>query len=57
VRHLKQLETVMARTEKYGLQVDDKLVDFVEANALPGIDVSLTLSGRVCQGLFQLWVQ
>ena len=30
----------MARTEKYGLQVDDQLVDFVEANALPGIDVS-----------------
>ena len=40
MRHLKQLETEMARTEKYGLQVDDQLVDFVEANALPGIDVS-----------------
>ena len=40
MRHLKHLETEMARTEKYGLQVDDQLVDFVEANALPGIDVS-----------------
>ena len=28
------------RTEKYGLKVDDKLVEFVEANALPGIDIS-----------------
>lgn len=27
------------RTEKYGLKIDDKLIEFVEANALPGIDI------------------
>jgi malate synthase len=30
----------MARTEKFGLQVDDQLVDFLEGTALPGTDVS-----------------
>ena len=28
------------RTEKFGLNVDDKLIEFVEAKALPGIDIS-----------------
>ena len=28
------------RTEKFGLKVDDKLIEFVEAKALPGIDIS-----------------
>ena len=28
------------RTEKFGLNVDDKLTEFVEAKALPGIDIS-----------------
>ncbi len=51
MRHLKQLETVMARTEKYGLQVDDKLVDFVEANALPGIDVSANAFWKGLSGI------
>ena len=35
-----KLEISEMRTEKYGLKVDDKLVEFVEANALPGIDIS-----------------
>ena len=35
-----KLEIRIMRTEKYGLKVDDKLVEFVEANALPGIDIS-----------------
>jgi malate synthase len=30
----------MTRTEKFGLQVDDQLVDFLEGTALPGTDVS-----------------
>ena len=28
------------RTEKFGLKVDDKLIEFVEVKALPGIDIS-----------------
>jgi len=28
------------RTEKFGLNVDDKLIEFVEVKALPGIDIS-----------------
>jgi malate synthase len=34
------METAMTRTEKFGLQVDDQLVDFLEGTALPGTDVS-----------------
>lgn len=30
----------MPRTEKYGLQIDNQLLDFVEGQALPGTDVS-----------------
>jgi malate synthase len=30
----------MKRIEKYGLQVDEKLVDFIEGKALPGTDIS-----------------
>ena len=35
-----KLEISEMLTEKYGLKVDDKLVEFVEANALPGCDIS-----------------
>ena len=31
---------MMKRIEKYGLQVDEKLVDFIEGKALPGTDIS-----------------
>ena len=36
------------RTEKFGLNVEDKLIEFVEAKALPGIDIS---SDDFCKGL------
>jgi malate synthase len=33
-------EIAMTRTDKFGLQVDDQMVDFLESAALPGTDVS-----------------
>ncbi len=41
----------MKRIEKFGLQVDETLVDFIEGRALPGTDIS---QGQFWKGLSQL---
>ena len=45
------LENVMKRIEKFGLQVDETLVDFIEGRALPGTDIS---QGQFWKGLSEL---
>lgn len=41
----------MKRIEKFGLQVDERLVDFIEATALPGTEIS---QGQFWKGLSKL---
>ncbi len=43
----------MTRTEKFGLQVDNQLVEFLEGNALPGTDVSADAFWQGLAGLVE----